>query len=475
MKAQLPDPRPIPGALDGAAWDVRISPPQALGSGRRALGATNARERQMFVPSPEHSSASLARWVALHELGHAKFTPTGRAHTPAAICRKHAPATEQDVQVCEDLRINSLLHRAGLLAIPKDSAEEITATAADWARAGLKPERRARLLEALTLSWVACAVIDYGDRSARLDSSPVGREHKTVLGLMLKGAVELSATVPESGGPEVVRFRLAEMMATAEGIGRDVSKLLAGKRGTALPFGRIGKAAAHLRRCLLAAMAAEDDARNDTDPKGKLPKVAPDAVDTQWGELRPLPALALTESTPAEAAMRRRLSVPAGTRLGSLRRLLTDGRCFRRDVSRPAKGGTVLIDTSGSMHLDPADVHAILAELPAATVAIYSGRRDYGSVSVIARNGRTASAKAICERVSEAGGGNIVDGPALQWLGQQPEPRHWVCDGVVTGCGDASTRALTLEAEALRRRHRVTRSESLGALKRRLSGKGDAE
>ena len=472
MKAQLSDPRPIPGALDGVPWDVRVSPPQALGSGRRALGATNARERQMFVPSPVQSGPALARWVALHELGHAKWTPTGRAHTPAAICRKHPPATEQDVQVCEDLRVNSLLHRAGLLAIPKDTAEEIASTAQDWAKAALKPSERSRLLEALTLSWVQCAVIDYGDRVGRLDSAPVGREHKTLLGLMHRAAVELAATVPGSD-PEGVRVALAEMLSTAEKIGRDVSKVLAGQRGTALPFGRVGKAAALLRRCLLAAMDAEDAGKHD--PKGKLPPISPDgSVDTQWGQLVDMPALPLTESTPAEAAMRRRVGVPAGTRLGSLRRLLTDGRCFRRDVSRPAKGGTVLIDTSGSMSLDPADVHAILAELPAATVAIYSGRQDHGTVSIIARNGRTATAKAIRERVRDAGGGNIVDGPVLQWLGQQAEPRHWVCDGIVTGCGDATTRALQLEAEALRRRTRAIRSESLGALKRRLSGEEGA-
>lgn len=466
MNAQLSDPRPIPGALDGAAWDVRVSPPQALGSGRRALGATNARERQMFVPSSA-SGPALARWVALHELGHAKFTPTGRAHTPAAIARKHPPATEQDVQVCEDLRVNSLLHRAGLLAIPKDTAEEIASTAQDWAKAALKPAERSRLLEALTLSWVQCAVIDYGDRVGRLDSAPVGREHKMLLGLMVKSVMELA---PVLSDPADVRADVVDLMTTAERIARDVSKVLAGQRGTALPFGRVGKAAALLRRCLLAAMDGED-AGKQFDPKGKLPPISPDgSADAQWGQLVDMPALPLTESTPAEAAMRRRVGVPAGTRIGALRRLLTDGRCFRRDISRPAKGGTVLIDTSGSMSLDPADVHAILAELPAATVAIYSGRKDQGTVSIIARNGRTATAKAIRERVRDAGGGNIVDGPVLQWLGQQPEPRHWVCDGIVTGCGDATTRALQLEAEALRRRTRAIRSESLGALKRRLSG-----
>jgi hypothetical protein len=214
--------------------------------------------------------------------------------------------------------------------------------------------------------------------------------------------------------------------------------------------------------------AEKDLARTPSTEPGRIRPERTRCTSTKWGKLLTLPALALTEASPALAAHRRTIAAPVGPRLRNIRRLLTDGRVFARTTTKPQKGGTVLIDTSGSMHLRPETVHAVLAKIPAATVAIYSGSRSDGAISIIAKAGRIASAKAIKERIAEVGGGNIVDGPALAWLGQQAEPRLWVCDGVVTGCNDEGSRVLDLEAEALRRKGRIARYESLPELAEHL-------
>jgi hypothetical protein len=120
----------------------------------------------------------------------------------------------------------------------------------------------------------------------------------------------------------------------------------------------------------------------------------------------------------------------------------------------------VLIDASGSMHLETAHLREILAAAPAATVAMYSGDDTTGAVTIIARNGRMSTDLQIAERRYEVGRGNIVDGPALEWLAEQQEPRTWICDGLVTGEYDRNTLNLKLEAAIIQRKGRITRHHS---------------
>jgi len=123
-----------------------------------------------------------------------------------------------------------------------------------------------------------------------------------------------------------------------------------------------------------------------------------------------------------------------GAHPGALHRWAIDKAVFRRPCRRI--GGSVLIDTSGSMSFRPGDLDAILdASRGAALVAIYSGRSEEGQLRIVARAGRRASP----EHLAPYGGGNIVDEPALRWLASQPGPRFWVSDGGVTGVGDVGS------------------------------------
>lgn len=454
------DPRPIPGAIDGTPWKVKTMTPTVENS-TRVHGYTDHTKHEMAVPA---APSSRARWVALHELGHAKFTPANSK--PSAILKKNAPATGVDLQVMEDLRINSRLAHAHLLDIPRDDVETLAAVALDWAKAFERPEARPDLLEVMTLAQLQAGHVSKYSRSLHLDGLPIGQEHKFTVAGFLSSVAKLAE---QKGRNRDADLALAsELASKANEIAKTAAAALVPKRpkyADPLPHKRVGPAAALLRRLL---EAEKDLARTPSTEPGHIRPKLRRCNDVQWGKLLTLPTLPLTETSPALAAHRQKINAPVGPRLRNIRRLLTDGRAFARTITKPQKGGTVLIDTSGSMHLRPEDVHAVLAKIPAATVAIYSGQGKDGAVSIIAKAGRIAAAHTIKERISEVGGGNIVDGPALAWLGHQAEPRLWVCDGAVTGCNDNMSGVLDLEAEALRRKARIARFDSLPDLAEHL-------
>ena len=145
---------------------------------------------------------------------------------------------------------------------------------------------------------------------------------------------------------------------------------------------------------------------------------------------------------------------------GSVVRYLTrwpvDRAVFRRRARR--SGGTLLVDTSGSMSLEPADLDRLLLATPhGMRVAIYSGSGEVGELRIVADGGRRAAP----EHLARFGSGNVVDLPALEWLAKQSLPRLWVSDGVVTGVGDKGSQVLKRRCEAVCRRARIRRVAKL--------------
>lgn len=151
--------------------------------------------------------------------------------------------------------------------------------------------------------------------------------------------------------------------------------------------------------------------------------------------------------------------------------LISDGRCFSLKQRLP--GGTVLIDWSGSMRLSKDEIKQLIDLAPAATVALYSGDETTGNLLIYAQKGKQSSlAEAYRQK---AGGGNIIDGPALDWLAKQTEPRIWVCDGCVTGLHDAQYLNLTVEAAQKMQSGKIRRLDNLESalnfFKQRRSGR----
>lgn len=123
-----------------------------------------------------------------------------------------------------------------------------------------------------------------------------------------------------------------------------------------------------------------------------------------------------------------------------MHRYTTDQKIFYR--SRRVLGGTVLVDVSGSMGLSAESIMEILGLMPAATIAMYSGSGSTGDLVIVAENGKMTNEHYIQNMRYY---GNIIDGPALDWLGKQAGPRIWVSDGQATGTGDSFVESLRLE------------------------------
>lgn len=151
-----------------------------------------------------------------------------------------------------------------------------------------------------------------------------------------------------------------------------------------------------------------------------------------------------------------------GIRPMYLQRYCSDKHVMGMNMQAP--GGTVLVDWSGSMGLEASAVETIIRLVPGITLAFYSGyTNDDGALHIIMRNGRCIDLSQLDDGYKK-GGGNIVDGPALQWLGAQPRPRLWVSDGGVTGVGDRSANHLADEARAIIKAKKIKQLTNIEAV-----------
>ena len=116
-----------------------------------------------------------------------------------------------------------------------------------------------------------------------------------------------------------------------------------------------------------------------------------------------------------------------------INRYCIDKKIFKQ--RQRVKGGTILIDASGSMSFRGKDILDIMMILPAVNIAMYNGSGNYGDLRIIAKNGLRVSDDYLS---SYTGRGNVIDGPALRWLAEQPPRRIWVSDMQVFGKGDKS-------------------------------------
>lgn len=169
---------------------------------------------------------------------------------------------------------------------------------------------------------------------------------------------------------------------------------------------------------------------------------ARDQLRNHWGDFE-IKRPPLTEQLEGRLARRWRPS-QEGAGVRYLHRFGIDRAIFAS--RRRVRGGSVLIDASGSMSLSTDDIGALVRAAPGATVAAYCGKGDRGSLWILAAGGKMADLKAWA---SERCTGNIVDGPALKWLALQARPRIWVSDGGVSGSGDNSAPNLILEARSI--------------------------
>lgn len=149
----------------------------------------------------------------------------------------------------------------------------------------------------------------------------------------------------------------------------------------------------------------------------------------------------------------------------AIHRITSDSRVFRASRIKPM-AGAVLIDNSGSMGFNESDLLRIMAALPAATIADYCSQGSRGELRILARKGRMVQKESLADSI---GCGNGCDGLALRWLIQQPGPRFWVCDGIVTGVGDVPFSGSGEECLVLCRAGKVAQFHSIEQLEKMLA------
>ena len=116
-----------------------------------------------------------------------------------------------------------------------------------------------------------------------------------------------------------------------------------------------------------------------------------------------------------------------------INRYCIDKKIFKQ--KQRVKGGTILIDASGSMRFSGKDILDIMMLLPAVNIAMYNGSGNNGDLRIIAKNGLRVDDDYLSYY---SGRGNVIDGPALRWLAEQPARRIWVSDMKVFGTSTSS-------------------------------------
>lgn len=438
MSYQFQPIAPLPEAIDGERWSIDTS----------SQAQVNLESRQMFVPL---SDSAADHYVRLHEMAHVKWTPN---KNPAKEAHKIG-VSHGLLQSCEDYRMHYLLAEQAKMGrelvghLTENELEAFLIRVVD------QPNVIPAMME-MALSTARTGDIDrlkkvirklsdldvYGDK-VEPPISPLNDEQKKALRYSAEETQNImedvrSVITPTRGPRNYPKWK--DMLR--------VAKFVHDRIGMTPPRppdgGLVGPD---------GGLVGKPKELRDYDRKIRdlLNKKQSD-VGFGTADVR---SVALTHTIKQAQLGRRERAHDSGSVPRFMHRHSIDGRIFGR--RRKAPGGTVLVDASGSMSLSMEDIEKIITAAPCATVAMYSGRNDTGSITVIARGGHRADIKAI-ERVrAEVGGGNIIDGPALEWLGMQAEPRLWVCDGNITGCNDSSSACLTTSAFAAARRIKAKR------------------
>ena len=375
MKQQKKRAIPLPEAIDGQRWQIQQSPTL------RTAGINPS--GQMLVPL---DPGERERMVRMHEMTHVKITPGDE------MDRACAELDDGIVNLCEDARVHGQMQR---LRFPVEHLRHVIPDH-EMKHAGEK----AHYAE---LAGLAAAMYGTGELNRLLEAIPPGDiERRKVFHF----------------GMELAERRMSPYF-SPELPGFDVTRKMA--------------------EDILALFGRPDEQKDDEDiPWEHLDNFAPPAPleyeEDCWGEMSiEEPPLPIVLPGKLRKGRRKKVADLRGRRLHRVGRLCSDGRVFAHRP--PLKGGgAVVIDTSGSMSLEPEEVLALCIHYPAGVIAAYSGWDDAdgnskGVLRVIARNGR----RVRDDQIDPPGGGNEVDGPALDWLAKQPGPRYWISDAHVTG------------------------------------------
>lgn len=476
--------RPIPELLGRhdsdtfGEWVVKNCPPT------RGIPSTSVEGRIMNVPM---GTDPLSRAITAHEMVHAKISPKADDMTKW-VARERASV--EGMIAVEELRVNYLASKAGFdMKVLSDGSEE--ATGERCVAMNLWPEA-VRFAVATAHTGGHKKFLSGVRRHNRVWANVLADIAKRAVNEMKKadrtGTLGSTRPIEEYYSEEVLfPYGFSNTERIAEWIDRlaedkpqedsdnekadDTSDDTTGSEASEGPKKR-GRKPVDEKTKEKADSAVEKSRRNK-------PTEYHNATIT-WMPLKvekcPMPVLL------SGSLGKKRVASPTGKSPRRLHRALTDPdkRIFDRIVK--GKGGVIVIDASGSMRVSPSQVKRVVESAPGATVLAYT-TLDYKVVDgeavnpncwVLAHNGRM-----IDEMPYKRGAGNGVDLPALRhaltYRKRSTTPFIWVSDGQVTGRGDSTSDALTIETTKFVLANRViikpdleSASDALRAL-----GKGD--
>lgn len=424
---------PFPTLLDGSKWEIRPSQTQWF------IDRSNPDQYVMSVPV---DSQMASRRIRLHEMAHVRFTPNVQPGDPLV-----EGVSQETLNATEDARLTHILNGQNpywkklntkcFVVHQADIDRTIMSAAEKLCRFHVSAEESAReLLDVARLIAATKETIEeyfVWEACGRTGFAPL---HRAVSAL--HRSHYCSAIPPFS---------------SAVAFARDLDQLV--DRITQA----IEATKAQLSEADMPALTLKDLSdimESSAEETPTKPCQLERWSDSDWGTLS-------IERPPLRVRLRRLGGRrPRGIENGVvprfLHRTVIDQRVFARRRKSRTLEGTLLIDHSGSMSLRSEQVLEIVERWPSVTIATYSGYGTRGVLRIIAHKGRLASE----EYLEPPGGpGNVVDGPALDWLARQKPPRVWISDGLVSGAYEDFSVKFSLDAANKVKRGRITRIENV--------------
>jgi len=425
---------PYPEIVTGEKWEV-------VGTVNNSpAGSTDNLNRQMTVPLDrecKECGINHSRMIRRHELGHAKWSPKTMGKLKPGV-------RAEAVHVLEEVRINHLLYENKLaLSEPSQCLDTI----------------QQETMKLVYESGIAEIILMGLASKWRTPDHETNRSYRSFR-YNDEWVVMSSCFDMINNDPNVTDYRKEQIMFAQKVVAKFMYKITDHSYGHTISYRKVQKYAEPLSRILdMFRDKPKPDEVYKPTPKHTAPGMAGDEGEAEesneldggsleqrtrddianllysgsegtgyWGEMfMHQPPLTVNLQGRLKGG---RLYRPAdfGYNPKYINRYCIDRKIFKQKMT--ALGGTILIDASGSMSFDGQDILDIMQMLPAVTIAMYNGRGHTGDLRIIAKNGKRVTQKYL-DRYT--GYGNVVDGPALEWLGTQPAKRIWVSDMHVFG------------------------------------------
>lgn len=386
-----------------SAWTVSV------GAAARGEAWTNRVERMMRVPD---GTDPLSRVIRAHEMMHAKVSPLIVDPTPFGL-------STDVILAAEEYRVNLLVGEAGFdLEVLADGSEK---------RSG-KYMAEHRKWNELVIAMAASA----GTKSA----SELLAGVKSVDEDMAAALREVEKSIVRHWYKAVGRQRGISKWERERAAAKIGSTKNVKVGGVDFPEGYIDFTIP-LAKTLQSFLVNEGDEGDGTESNEDVQ--APTAEQVKRDRKGDDPILKFWPAQIADLPLtkrvngnigKRRVAANMGRNPRRIHRLLVDPQRRIFDNVAKGNGGIVVVDTSGSMRLEQADLQKILEAAPGCVVISYGVRsriRMCDNIWILADRGKVCG-----ELPNQSGLTNGSDGPAVR-LGAQKrrgsEPFIWITDG----------------------------------------------